>query len=70
MHGRKQVAGGRAGIGTVVFGVGLGVVLTALCGLRYGRTPSSAGSSDPRTNGFAPTSRRAELLAGTSRLQR
>lgn len=59
MYERRQVTGGRAGIGTVVFGVGLGLVLTTLWGLRY-----------RRTHRFAATSHRAELLASTSRPQR
>lgn len=59
MPERKQATGVRAGIGPVVFGVGLGLVLTTLWGLRYRRTQR-----------FAATSRRAELLAGTSRPQR
>ena len=59
MYERKQVTGGRAGIGTIVFGVGLGLVLTTLWGLRY-----------RRTHRYAATSRRAGLLASTSRLQR
>lgn len=59
MSRREQVTGGRAGVGTVVFGVGLGLLLSTLWGLRY-----------RRTHRFAPTSRRAELLGSTSPLQR
>ena len=57
MNERKQVTGGRAGIGTVVLGIGLGLVLTTLWGIRY-----------RRTHRFAPTSHRAELLANSHRL--
>ena len=57
MNARKQVTGGRAGIGTVVFGIGLGLVLTTLWGIRH-----------RRTHRFAATSHRAELLAGSTRL--
>lgn len=59
MYERKQVTGARAGIRTVVFGVGLGLVLTTLWGLRY-----------RRTHRFVASSHRAELLAGASRQQR
>ena len=59
MNERTRVAGGRGAIGTVVFGLGLGLALTALWGLRYRRMPH-----------FAGTSRRARLLASTSRPQR
>lgn len=58
MDERKQDTGGRAGIGTVVLGLGLGLVLTTLWGLRH-----------RRTHRLAATSHRAELLASTSRPQ-
>ena len=59
MFSRKQFTGVRAGIGTVVLGVGLGLMLSTLWGLRY-----------RRPHRFAGTSRRADLLASTSREQR
>ena len=57
MNERKQVTGGRTGLGTVLLAVGLGLVLTTLWGLRY-----------RRTHRLAATSRRAGLSAGSSRL--
>ena len=43
MYERKQGTGGRAGIGTIGFGVGLGLVLTTLWGLRYRRNRGHPG---------------------------
>lgn len=47
MNARKQVTGGRAGIGTVLFAVGLGLVLTTLWGLRYRRSHRDAAHRTP-----------------------
>ena len=51
----RRVADGPGGIGTVVVGLGLGLALTALWGLRHRQTPHSPG-----------TCRRARLLTSTS----
>ena len=51
----RSVADGPGGIGTVVVGLGLGLALTALWGLRHRRTSRSAGNC-----------RRAMLLASIS----
>ena len=59
MNERTRVAGGRGAIGAVVFGLGLGLALSALWGLR-----------SRRTSHFDGTSRRAGLVASTFRPQR